>query len=97
MAKRGYGRVLKGNNMANVKYTRSRGASLLAVATIVFFAMTAMAQNPTDNCRPAAVIPLTGASEPPAKIVIDPPLAEPLARGVAQMLWPSRRASDTFM
>jgi len=42
-----------------------------------------MAQNATDNCRPAAVIPLT-ASEPPAKIVIDPPLAEPLAsRGVA--------------
>jgi hypothetical protein len=34
-----------------------------------------------DKCRPASVIPL--ASEPPAKIVIDPPLAGPLAaRGV---------------
>jgi len=45
--------------------------------------MTAIAQNPTDICRPAPVIPLGSASEPPAKIVIDPPLAEPLAsRGV---------------
>ena len=34
------------------------------------------------RCRPAQVIPLTGA-EPAAKILIDPPLAEPLAsRGV---------------
>jgi len=44
--------------------------------------MTAAAQSPTDKCRPASVIPL--ASEPPAKIIIDPPLAGPLAsRGVA--------------
>ena len=41
-----------------------------------------MAQNATDICRPAPVIPLASGSEPPAKIVIDPPLAEPLARGV---------------
>jgi len=42
-----------------------------------------VAQNPTDICRPAPVIPLASASEPPAKIVIDPPLAGPLAsRGV---------------
>src|SRR5262249_48530585 len=40
-------------------------------------------QNATDSCKPTHVIPLTG-SEPSAKIVIDPPLAEPLAsRGVA--------------
>jgi hypothetical protein len=45
--------------------------------------MAAIAQNATDTCRPASVIPLTG-SEPPAKIVIDPPLPGPLAsRGVA--------------
>jgi hypothetical protein len=51
-------------------------------ACIVLCAMNAAAQSPTDSCKPAAVIPLTGA-EPPAKIVIDPPLAEPLAsRGV---------------
>ena len=42
-----------------------------------------MAQNATDKCRLASVIPLSR-EEPPAKIVIDPPLAEPLAsRGVA--------------
>jgi hypothetical protein len=41
-----------------------------------------MAQSATDTCKPAHVIPLT-IEQPPAKIVIDPPLAEPLAsRGV---------------
>ena len=70
--------------MANLKYTSLKGTSLLSVAAIVLYAMTAMAQNATDICRPAPVIPLASASEPPAKIVIDPPLAEPLAsRGVA--------------
>jgi hypothetical protein len=46
--------------------------------------MSAMAQNPTDACKLPGVIPLAaGASEPPAKIVIDPPLPDPLAaRGV---------------
>ena len=69
--------------MANLKYTTSKGASLLAVAAIVSFAMTAAAQSARDSCGPAPVIPLTR-EEPPAKIVIDPPLAEPLAsRGVA--------------
>ena len=68
--------------MANRKHTRSKGASLLLAAGIVLCAMTAVAQRAKDNCRPAPVIPLA-ASEPPAKIVIDPPLAEPLAsRGV---------------
>ena len=70
--------------MAALKYTKSKGTSLLSVAAIVLYAMTARAQNATDICRPAPVIPLASASEPPAKIVIDPPLAEPLAsRGVA--------------
>jgi Family of unknown function (DUF6130) len=69
--------------MANLNYTSSKGMSLLSVAVFVLSASTAMAQNATEICRPARVIPLTG-SEPPAKIVIDPPLAEPLAsRGVA--------------
>jgi hypothetical protein len=50
---------------------------------MVLYAMTVVAQNATDTCRPASVIPLTG-NEPPAKIVIDPPLPGPLAsRGVA--------------
>jgi len=42
-----------------------------------------MAQTAKECPGPAPVIPLAGASEPPAKIVIHPPLAEPLARGVA--------------
>jgi Family of unknown function (DUF6130) len=68
--------------MANPKYASSKGTSLLSVAAIVLCAMTAVAQSASDKCRPAPVIPLA-TSEPPAKIVIDPPLAEPLARGVA--------------
>jgi hypothetical protein len=47
------------------------------------YATAALAQSAKDDCGPTRVIPLTG-EEPPAKIVIDPPLAEPLAsRGVA--------------
>lgn len=65
------------------KYTSSKGASLLSVAAIVLCAATALAQSTSDKCRPASVIPLTR-EEAPAKIVVDPPLAEPLAsRGVA--------------
>jgi hypothetical protein len=68
--------------MANLKNTSSKWTSLLSVAAIVLYAMPAIAQNATDTCRPASVIPLTG-NEPPAKLVIDPPLPEPLAaRGV---------------
>ena len=61
---------------------RSRDALLISVAVILACAVTAGAQGASDRCRPAGVIPLTG--EPPAKIIVDPPLAEPLAaRGVA--------------
>jgi hypothetical protein len=69
--------------MANQKHSSSKVTSLLSVAAVVLYAMTAMAQNPTDVCRLTSVIPLSGGSEPPAKIVIDPPLPDPLAaRGV---------------
>ena len=68
--------------MANLKFARGKGTPLLSVAAIVLWAMPAMAQSAKDNCHPASVIPLA-TSEPPAKIVIDPPLPEPLARGVA--------------
>jgi hypothetical protein len=78
------GECIGGKNMAKLKYSSLIGTSLLLVAAIVLYAMTAMAQNATDICRLAQVIPLASGSEPPAKIVIDPPLAEPLAsRGVA--------------
>jgi hypothetical protein len=54
------------------------------ITAMVLYAMTVVAQNATDVCRLTPVIPLAGASEPPAKTVIDPPLAGPLAsRGVA--------------
>ena len=44
---------------------------------------TAMAQSTSDGCGLTQVIPLTG-SEPPAKLVIYPPLPDPLnSRGVA--------------
>lgn len=67
--------------MKILKHARSKAAFLLPVMVMLWCAMTAAAQRPTDKCRTATVIPL--ASEPPAKIVIDPPLAEPLAsRGV---------------
>jgi uncharacterized protein DUF6130 len=69
--------------MANLKSTSLKSGPLLVVAALVLYAMTAVAQNATDTCPPAAVIPLT-VSEPSAKIVIDPPLPGPLAsRGVA--------------
>ena len=73
--------------MASLKDASSKGTFLLSVAAIVLYATTAVAQSAvaqsrTDKCGPAPVIPLL-ASEPPAKIVIDPPLAEPLALGVA--------------
>jgi hypothetical protein len=71
-----------GKIMANLRYAGSKGTFLLSVTAIVLHAMTAVAQSATDKCRLSQVIPLT-ASEPPAKIVIDPPLAAPLARGVA--------------
>jgi hypothetical protein len=61
------------------------GFAIIALVTLAIplSVVDAAAQNPTDSCKPTRVIPVTG-SEPPAKIVIDPPLAEPLAsRGVA--------------
>ena len=69
--------------MENLKYRRSKGTFLLSVAAIILYAMTAVAQSATHTCGPTPVIPLTS-EQPPAKIVIDPPLAGPLAsRGVA--------------
>ena len=58
----------------------ARAATVALMPSVAFMwlcAMTAVAQSATDKCRPASVIPL--ASEPAAKIFIDPPLAEPLA------------------
>ena len=69
--------------MAKLKYAGSKGIFLLAAVAMVVYAMTAFAQSTKDTCGPTSVIPLTG-EEPPAKIIIFAPLAEPLAsRGVA--------------
>jgi len=67
---------------ANCMKMRLKGTHLLMIAATGLFAVGAAAQSVTDNCGLAHVIPLAG-GEPPAKIVADPPLAEPLAsRGV---------------
>ena len=61
---------------------------LCAVGAAMYHSTPALAQTSkpngaTDRCQPAQVIPLT-TREAPAKIVVDPPLAGPLAsRGVA--------------
>jgi hypothetical protein len=55
---------------------------LLAVAVMLPCGSTALAQGTTQTCKAAQVIPVSGV-EPAAKLVIDPPLPEPLAaRGV---------------
>ncbi len=68
--------------MIRLKQVVESVASVLCVAALMLHGSTAVAQSATQTCRPPHVIPLTG-TEPAAKIVIDPPLAEPLAsRGV---------------
>jgi hypothetical protein len=72
-------------NMITLRHVAGNVAPVLsvaAVASMMLYASTALAQGATQTCRPAGVIPLTG-TEPAAKIVIDPPLPTPLAsRGV---------------
>lgn len=69
--------------MVNLRCTSLKNAYLLTIAACALFATGAAAQSVTDQCGLAQVIPLT-AAEPPAKILVDPPLAGPLAsRGVA--------------
>ena len=68
--------------MITLKHVSDNVAPVLSVAAMMLYGSTALAQTATQTCRPAQVIPLTGI-EPAAKIVIDAPLAEPLAsRGV---------------
>jgi len=68
--------------MAKLKYSSLKCTLLLSIAAVVLSAVSAAAQSVTDKCGLAQVIPLT-TSEPPAKILADPPLAGPLAsRGV---------------
>lgn len=56
--------------------------TMLLVAATEVSRSTALAQGTTDTCRPARVIPLNEKEAAP-KLVVNPPLAEPLAtRGV---------------
>ena len=68
--------------MITLKLAAGHVAPVLSVAAVMLCGSTALAQNDTRTCRPAQVIPVSGA-EPAAKLVVDAPLAGPLAsRGV---------------
>ena len=73
--------------MIRLKHATAKIVTVLSLAAMTPVASTTLAQTATQQCRPAQVIPVTGA-EPAAKIVMDPPLAEPLAsRGVVVILY----------
>ena len=68
--------------MITLKHAAGNVAAALSVAALMQYGTTTHAQNATNTCKPAQVIPLTG-TEPAPKVVVDAPLAEPLAsRGV---------------
>src|ERR1700722_17397299 len=52
------------------------------IAATAILASAAEAQTAKDILGPAAVVPLRE-QQPPAKIIVDPPLAEPLSHGQA--------------
>ena len=68
--------------MITLKHAAENATRVLSVAAMTLYGSTALAQNATQTCRPAQVIPIN-ATEPAAKLVVDAPLAAPLAsRGV---------------
>lgn len=68
--------------MITLKRLAKNVAPALSVAAVVLYGNVALAQSAPQGCRQAPVIPLTE-KEPAAKLVVDPPLAGPLAsRGV---------------
>jgi len=67
--------------MITLKQAAGDVAPVLSIAAMMLCGGTAFAQSATRTCKPAQVIPLTG-TEPAATLVINPPLADPLARGV---------------
>ena len=66
--------------MANLLSGNSKRVFLQAVVAIVICSAAIAAQTSNAKCRPE-VIPVD--NEPPPKLFVDPPLAQPLARGVA--------------
>jgi hypothetical protein len=68
--------------MITLKHVARNVAPILSVAAVMLCGSSAIAQNVTQTCKPAQVIPLTG-TEPAPKIVVERPLPDPLAsRGV---------------
>ncbi len=68
--------------MITRKHTAGFLTAALSVGALTQYGITVYAQTATSACRPPQVIPLA-ATEPAAKLVVDAPLAEPLAsRGV---------------
>jgi hypothetical protein len=74
--------MITAKNLTAVKQIGGSLAAAVSVGALMQYGITAHAQNVTSACKPPQVIPLT-AMEPAAKLIIDAPLAEPLAsRGV---------------
>ena len=71
--------------MITLMHAAGNIAAALSVAALMQFGITTHAQN-THTCRPAQVIPL-GGTEPAPKLVIDAPLAEPLASRGVVVIW----------
>ena len=69
-----------GENTSGVVIVKQVFIALIA-ATAVLSASAALAQSARDVLGPAAVLPLAE-QQPAAKIIVDPPLAEPLAHGL---------------
>ena len=61
----------------------------------LIFAAAAMAQTAKDIRGPSPQVAVE--NEPPPKLIVDPPLAEPLSRGLAKARSTSPRASATSM
>ena len=68
--------------MIALKHAATTVVPGLSIAAMMLCGSPARAQTGTQSCKAAQVIPL-GGTEPAAKLVVDAPLAEPLAsRGV---------------
>jgi Family of unknown function (DUF6130) len=70
--------------LVRIRNTIMKHAFIALIATTVILSAstaTATAQTASEVLGPADVVPLAE-QQPPAKIIVDPPLAEPLSRGM---------------
>ena len=69
--------------MISLSTTFANAAPALCMAALLLVTEAPRAQDATRTCKPAEVIPING-TEPAARLVVNPPLTEPLlTRGVA--------------